>query len=368
MQTELDLQKLIDYQPSHPVLSVYLNVDPTAGSADVYKLRLRQLLKPFEDSAPEDIEVILRFIEHQYDWKGRGLALFSCAADRYFRYFSMAIPLRDRARLLDQPYLKPLADLLDNYGHYGVVLVDQQGARFFHFHLGELQEQEGTLGQAVRHTKRGGGSQAPGRRGGVAGQTRYAEELAERNLKEAARLALRFFQEKRVRRILVGGTDENATRFLSQMPKAWQSLVMGTFAIEMTAKHNIVLEKALDIAQEAETQREERLVNAIITAAAKGREGAIGLEDTLSAIQASRVQLLVLNEGYRARGYQCEGCATLTIHARKNCPFCNGELKTIEDAVELAIRKVFADGGDVLVLHDSEALRQAGKIGAMLRY
>ena len=44
--------------------------------------------------------------------------------------------------------------MFDVYGGYGVILVDRQGARVFHFHLGELVEQEGVLGTLVKHTKR----------------------------------------------------------------------------------------------------------------------------------------------------------------------------------------------------------------------
>ena len=368
MLTELDLKELITHQPANPVLSVYLNVDPSAGSADAYKLRLRQLLKPYEESAPSDTESIHRFIEHEYDWSGKALALFSCSLDDYFRFFSLSIPIRDRARLLNRPYVKPLVDLLDNYGNYAVILVDQHGSRLFHFHLGRLTEQEGTIGQAVRHTKRGGGSQATGRRGGVAGQTRYSEEVADRNIKEAAKYAARFFKENRIRRILVGGTDENIARFLSQLPKVWQTLVMGTFPMEMAAGHTAVLEKALEVAQHAETEKAEQLVDAIMTAAAKGREGVIGLEDTLSAVHTGRVHTLVVSEGFRSPGYRCQGCGYLIAQKPTRCPFCQGELEKIEDAVELAVRKVITDGGDVLVIRDNEQLETAGRIGAMLRY
>jgi hypothetical protein len=184
MLTEQSLAELIAYRPERDILSVYLNVDPSTGSADTYRLHLRQLLKEFEDRAAQDTEAILRFILYEYDWQGRGLAIFSNTADNFFRSFPLALPVRSRARLLNRPYVKPLADLMENYGNFGVAVVDKQGARLFHFHIGELQEQEGVLGEVVRHTKRGGGSQAAGRRGGTAGQTRYSEEVAERNLKD----------------------------------------------------------------------------------------------------------------------------------------------------------------------------------------
>jgi peptide chain release factor subunit 1 len=368
MLTELDLQELINYRPSDLVLSVYLNVDPKVGSADTYRLQLRQLLKEFEATASQDTEDIKGFIEHQYDWSGRGLAIFSCASEDFFRHFSFSIPIRNRARLINRPYVKPLADLVNNYGHYGVALVDQQGARLFYFHLGELREQEGTLGEAVRHTKRGGGSQSRGRRGGIAGQTRYSEEVAERNLREAARFSARFFQENRVRRILVGGTEANAAYFLSQLPKAWQSLVMGTFPMEMAAGHIQVLEKALEVAQQAEREKVVRMVNAIVTAAAKGREGVIGLDDTLGAIHAGRVQTLLISEGFRAPGLRCQGCGYLTAQTPEKCPFCHADLEKIEDAVELAVRRVLMDGGDVEVIRDNEELKKAGSVAGLLRY
>jgi peptide subunit release factor 1 (eRF1) len=368
MLTELDLQELIDYRSTDLVLSVYLDVDPKAGSADVYKLRLRQLLKDYEDLIPDDFEVIQRFMEHEYDWSGRGIAIFSCASQDFFRQFSFSVPIRSRARLLNRPYVKPLADLLNNYGHYGVALVDRQGARLFSFHLGELQETEGTVGEEVRHTKRGGGSQSPGRRGGTAGLTRYSEELVERNLKDAARFATRFFQENKVRRILIGGIDANVAFFQTQLPKAWQSLVMGTFPMVMTAGHKQVLAKALEVAQQAEAEKETRIVNAVVTAAAKGQEGVIGLDDTLGAVHSGRIQTLVLNEGFRAPGFRCQGCSYLTAQHPDKCPFCHSDFEQIEDAVEHAVRKVLIDGGEIEVIRDNADLMKAGNVGGLLRY
>jgi peptide subunit release factor 1 (eRF1) len=368
MFTEQDLQELISYRTKHPVLSVYLNTEPSAGSADAYKLRLRQMLKDFDENAAEDTESIERFVEHEYDWSGRGLAIFSCTEDDFFRSFSISLPVRSRTRRLNRPYVKPLADLLTNYGNYGVALVDKQGARLFHFHLGQLHEQQGTTGEAVRHTKRGGGSQALGRRGGTAGQTRYAEEVAERNFKESARFTADFFSEQRVRRVLVGGTEANVAQFIDLLPKTWQSLIVGTFPIEMTAGHAQVLEKAMTVAQKAVKKKEMRLVRAVITAAAKGREGVIRLDDTLGAVHAGQVQTLIISEGHRAPGYRCMGCGYLTAQALELCPFCGKSIEKIEDAIEMAIRKVFSDGGEVEVIHDSSELEEAGGIGALLRY
>jgi len=366
MLTEKDLQELLEYQAPGPVLSVYLNTEPSEGSADVHKLRLRSMLKDIE--LEEDVQRVERFIEHEFDWSGRSVAIFSCSPGDFFRAYTLAVPLRSRVRVSDRPHVKPLADLLDSYGGYGVALVDKQGARLFYFHLGELREQEGVIGEAVRRTKRGGGSQAQGRRGGVAGQTNYAEELAERNIREAAEVAARFFAENNVRRVLLGGTEDNVALFREHLPKAWQSLVVGTFPMSMGASHTEVLERAMQIGQEAERRREAKLVDMAITGAAKRRGGVVGLEDTLTAAYLRRVQTLLIRDGLRAAGYRCRGCGFITSENQDLCLYCGNPFDEIADVVELAVREVLKSGGDVEVLHDDLALKQHGGIGALLRY
>ena len=365
MFTDSILHELLDYSSSDPVLSVYLNTDMTEGTAEALKLRLRTLLK--EVDLPKDEAAILRYFELEREWTGRSLAMFSCAAQDYFRAFPIAVPVRSRVFVGEQPYVKPLADLLDSYGGYGVAVVDKQGARLFQFHLGELREQEGILGEEIRHTKRGGASSIFGRLGGIAGKARHSENTIARNLKESAQFASKFFEENHVRRILVGGTEENVNMFKSQLPKSWQSLVVGTFPVSMTANAAEVQKKALEIGQLAERRRESRLVDSLITSAAKGAGGVVRLDDTLSAVHDGRVQTLSVKEGYRAEGYQCQGCGFITTQALGSCAFCGKPFAQIQDAVEMAVRKVMRDGGDVEIVYGSPKLEEVG-IGGVLRY
>ncbi|RPI21214.1 MAG: hypothetical protein EHM70_25440 [Chloroflexota bacterium] len=366
MLTEKDLHELLKIQAKHPVLSVYLNTDPTEGNAEYYRRHLRSLLKNI--NLPEDVFAVERYLEHEYDWSGHSVAVFSCAAEDLFRAYPLAVPVRSRVRIGNQPHVKALADILDAFGGYGVALVDKQGARLFYFHMGDLREQEGTMGEAVRHTKRGGSSQFPGRRGGVAGQTNYAEEVAERNMREAAEFAARFFADNNVRRVLIGGTDDNIAQFRSMLPKSWQSLIVGTFPMSMTANKENVLERAMQIGLEAEHRREAHLVKTVVTGAAKGRGGVINLNDTLSALHDGRVQTLIIRDGYRAPGYRCLGCGYLTAEKTDACPFCGKDIESIPDAVEMAVHEVMKTGGEVEVLHDGQMADEFENIGAVVRY
>jgi peptide subunit release factor 1 (eRF1) len=268
----------------------------------------------------------------------------------------------------ERPYVKPLADLMDSYGGYGIALVDKQSARLFHYHLGEIREQEGLVGESVRRTKRGGSSQYPGRRGGVAGRTNYVAEVTERNMKDAADFAAQFFTENNVRRVLIAGTDENVNAFRSHLPKAWQSLVVGTFPMSMTASSTEVMERAFEVASQAEQLREAHLLKTLVTSTAKGRGGVIDLEETLNAVRGGRVMTLIIQEGYRAPGYRCQGCGYLTANLVESCPFCGNSFDQIPDAVELAVRQVMQEGGEVEVLHGADGDQDFKGIGALLRY
>jgi peptide chain release factor subunit 1 len=366
MLTETNLKELLGYQTNHQVLSVYLNTNPSEGSSDVYKLNFRSMVKDI--NLPSDVLAVDNYLNRDFDWIGRSVAVFSCAPDKFFRAYSIAIPIRNQAIVSDRPHVKPLASLLDYYGGYGVVLVDKQGARLFSFHLGELREQEGILGETIRHTKRGGASAKPGMRGGMAGQTRYEDEVADRNIKDVAEFAAQFFTDNNVRRILIGGTEENIAQLRNHLPKSWQSLIVGTFPMSMTASKVEVLEKAMHIGKEAEYRKEELLLKRLVTDAAKERRGILNLEDTLGAVHNGRVQTLVIQDGYRALGYRCQGCGYITAQELEVCQFCGAKFEKIPDAVEMSVYKVMKAGGEVEVLQQEHAIDGFKYIGALLRY
>lgn len=363
MLSESDLRELVGFSAQAPVLSLYLNTDPSEGNADATRLRARSMIKDI--NLPQDIEAIQRYLDLEYNGSGRGLAIFSCAPARFFRAYALALPVRSLVTVADRPSVKILADLLDNYGGYGVALVDKQGARLFHFHLGTLLEQEGVLGEEVKHTKRGGASSFPGRMGGVAGQTRAVEEQVERNMRESADFCVHFFEEKHIRRILLGGTEENITLFRAHLPKAWQSLVVGAFAMPMTASHLEVQARAMQVGTEAERKREAALIDTLLGNSARGSGGVVGLAGTLDAVNEGRVQTLIITEGLHKNGLRQRETGALAVAGSAD------DLSAYEkvfDVVDLAVSAVMRSGGVVEVVHENDLLEKSGGIGALLRY
>jgi hypothetical protein len=365
MFSEKDLRELVEYQAQQSMLTIYLNTDPTMGNADSYRLRLRNMLKTVE--LEKDIQRVEAYFETEYDWSGRSVAIFSDQMNNFFKTYPLRIPVPDLIHTGIRPNVRPLAGLLDSYGGYGVVLLDKQGARLFHFHLGELVEQEGMLGEPVKQIKKGG-SGVKGMRGGIASQTRSMEEVVERNIREIIEFSVRFFEEKNVRRILLSGTDDNISLYKSYLPKMWLSLVVGTFPASMTSSHQEILAKALEIGSEAEKERELHLVEKLITQASKQNNAVIGLEPTLTTINEGRVQTLVIKQGFKRSGFRCPQCNSLTSLSEIVCKQCNSEAVQVSDIIATAISVTIKNGGDVDVIQGNKAFEDVGNIGAFLRY
>ena len=237
MFTDHDLRDLLNYAPNAPVSSVYLSTDPAEGNADAYKLRLRSMLK--EIDLPEDVAAVLRYFDREHDWSGRSVVLFSCAGEDYFKVYTLQLNIRSRVRVSDKPFVKPLLDLLDFYGGYGVVLVDKQGARLFSFQLGELQERDGVLGESIRRTKRWRrvSGYRTARRGGRPDRPygRNNRQKYQRNRRICNRV---FFRKQRAAHINRRSRRYGSALFRSQLPKTWQSLFVGTFPMSMAASQN----------------------------------------------------------------------------------------------------------------------------------
>jgi peptide chain release factor subunit 1 len=364
-----DLRELAAYQAQTPVLSVYLDVDPTKHTTDEYKLALRQLLKRAEGSAaPEDVAAVERFFDHEYDWSGRGVAVFSCSSERFWRAYSLPVPVTPRVTTARKPYIWPLAALVDAYGSYLVALVDRQGVRLSFFEMGELQATDGYMGEEVRRLKRGrGSSSGHGGRGGDTISSQREEETVKRNIREEVDKAKTFWERHKPQRLILAGADPTVTQFREALPKHLQEKVIGTFNADMNASDVGVRERSLEILEQVEQEREEALVEAVFTAAAKGRGGVIRLADTLGAAHEGRIQTLVVARDYRQSGYQCRNCDYITDQALEVCPFCGGTFAEIPDAAEALVTKVIEDSGQVEVIDDHPKIAEFG-VGALLRY
>lgn len=370
MFSEQDLRELIEFRSADTsVLSLYLNVDPTQQKTDQYKLKLRSLLKEVADKAtPQDISAIERYFDFEFDWQAKGIAAFSCQGEDFWRVYPLAVPVENRVYVYDRPYIKPLTDVLDAYGRYGVAVVDREGARFYKFNLGELEEATGILGEEVKRQKHGRGASV-GRRGGMTATGRREEGVAQRNLKDAAESAADFFKGSGITHLVLGGTEETVAQFQELLPKATRDHVIGSFSISAGASEGQVLARSMEVIEVAAQKREAERVGQLVAGWKRGSGSAVGLAHILVALQEGRVGVLLVSAGYEASGYRCQSCHYLTLNGKdKACALCGGTLEAIPDVVDNAVHRALSQGVEVEIVRGIDELMEMGSIGGILRY
>jgi DNA-binding transcriptional MerR regulator len=363
MMQERDLQELAELKSATaPILSLYLNADPHRRSSEEHKLSLRRLLSQAanQGAAQADVERIERFFEHEYNRQGRGVACFSQQKLGFWREYELLVPVEDFVFLGQRPYIFPLSDIWDNYGRFGVLMVDREGARAFIYHLGALEDSAGTLGEEVKRHKQGGWAAQK--------LQRYEDQAAAHNLKGAAAWADDFLRERNVERVVLSGSDGNLALFRDLAPRALQDKVIGQINLDMNTTPVEVWEHAFLVAQAAQRRAESDLLQQVVTAARKGGAGATGLTDTLAAMQANRIHQLLVDRNLHAAGNQCANCGALVVDPLKTCPYCNGKLAATADVVNLVLSRATETGVKVAVLEPSSQLTEVGGIAAVLRY
>jgi peptide subunit release factor 1 (eRF1) len=363
MIQEADLQELAELVSKEAqILSLYLNADPHRRSKEEHKLNLRRLLAHAaqQGASHADIERVERFFDHEYDRQGRGVACFSCQEQGFWRAYPLLVSVEDYVFVGSRPYITPLSDVWDAYGRFGVIMVDRAGARVFIYHLGALEDSAGTLGAEVRRHKQGGWAAQK--------LQRYEDQEAKQNLKDAAEWADGYLREHKATRVVLSGSEDNLAQLRELLPRDLQDKVVGHISLDMTASPAQVWDRAFDVTLAAQRQAEADLLDRLVTVAHKGGAGALGLDDTLAAMQQGRVYQLLVDRESHQPGHQCSLCQSIVTHALASCPYCGGPLVETADIVNLAVQKAVDAGLKVSVLDHSPQTADIGGIAAVLRY
>jgi peptide chain release factor subunit 1 len=360
--SEKELQELTSLKSTGaPVLSLYMNTDLSQQSKEKCKLVLRELLEKVRGAAAaDDVAKIEKFFDLEYDWQGKGVAIFSASGSGFWRVYPLTVPIESEAHSGEGAYLKPLTQVLSEFARYGVVLVDREGGRFFLVQLGQIEEKGGWTGEELKRHKQGGFA--------AARFQRRVDKQAQQNLKRVAEATVRFCADNLCNRLILGGSDDTLPLFRGMLPKALQKQIVGTLTLDATAPASEVMARSKEIVETEERQREAKLVDDLITAAAKGRGAVTGVADTFYEAHQGRVHTLVLERGFETNGYLCDGCGYVSAEPITKCPFCGGKPHAIEGAVNRIVEKVIAAGGHVETVAVNEALTKAGHVGAILRY
>ncbi len=366
MMMDQQLQSLLSYEGG-PTLSVYLDTDLSDKSKDAVRLMLRDQSAEFQPVAAQEIEAARRYLDFEYDWQSRGVALF-VAEGEILSVIPLAIAPNARVTYTERPNVRTLADVGSRLGKYDVAVLDRERLRLFSVAWGKIQSKTEALGEEVKHYKQGGWSAGRGRHS-AGGHQRHEENLALRNLKDGIELIQQFTESTGSRRLMLGGSPEVLAQVKELMPKPLLEQIIGEFNVDVGTNVNEILERSLDVVQEVDLEMQKRCVEQAITEASKGGLGVTGVQDTLFALHEGRVRLLLVDETYHVSGYLCHECGSALMERMEKCPLCQGgPLDETPDVVNVSIHKAAETGAEVSIVRENADLLHAGGMAAITRY
>jgi hypothetical protein len=295
-----------------------------------------------------------------------GFALVLDEADGFFWWEELRIAVDNQIRWGREPFLLPLALALDEYEPYAVCLAGPVTHRLFVACCGQIEEvleetfpsRQASLIQTVIIERSGPAHRIP---------REPAEELR-RNLRHVVKDIEWIVQMRALERVIFAGAPSITGQLYKLLPKRLTSLVIDVLDIAISASPQEVLTLTLPHVERFERATEVKIVDQLLSTAARGYSAVIALEPTLAALNRGTVAKLVYSDGLRSAGVECTKCEALFSDAVNSCKVCGAAVlgvNVVERAIEIALRRSAAI--EAVKGQASDSLNGAGGIGAFLK-
>ncbi|HVS99073.1 MAG TPA: VLRF1 family aeRF1-type release factor [Solirubrobacterales bacterium] len=357
-----DARRLSDWQPPLGVVSVYLGFDP-ADRGGAWRTELRNGLDALQEAAKDAAHerrvalravarrITERFEDGDHRPPPRGAAGFVEVAEtsgtEHWWGTGAAPQASACVELGERPALAPLVDLACRGERRGIAIVSLERVRLLLFAEGELSELEDwelevtSLDWRERKAQTGA-DPARGQGGASSGKDSYGDRLEHNRHKflgEAGALVGRALEERRIEQGLAFGPANDLESFEAGLSAPKVKLAVGGEADLISTPLGKLHETVAEAVENADAERESRLVAQALEEARGGSRGAGGRQEVGEAVGEGRVERLVLDAGIGA------------------------------DAESL-VRGALAGSAKITVVHGAaaEALAAAEGVAAILRY
>lgn len=391
MATDITSDRLRELAETHSaagkVLSVFINLDPREFAApparateissvlDEASRAIRDLDTLTHDervALQADVERVRDALANGFDAEGaRGLAVFASQPAGLFQIHKLPRPVAHKVSIGDSPCVEPLARI--GTGElWWLVLVDRRHGRLLagtEDGLVELWRADEPI-SGVR--QQAGFSQSRGdQRGG--GESRYErgiEKDVDDHLRHVGDELRKRLEKVHVAGILVGGPVEAVSRFESLLHADVTKCLKGRFDSEVwNSSADDVLKAAHGVLEELSVARDGELMDKIEQGLATGGRAVAGLNDVLPAVHERRIDTLVVEEGFTAKGVRCPQCGWLGVTAGGQCPADGTMTEMVDNVVEVAVARAFGQDARVRYLPAADPIRKVkGSIAAVLRF
>lgn len=359
---DLDLKHLADLEaPERAFLTLYLANRESADALAPTFRSIRALVAAHEAEA-EHFEQNVKLLEpllEEASFEAPSTVFFVCWALDVAKAFPLTVAVPDKVWMGDAPFIRPLAELQDEYEDFAVAVVTNADARVFLVRAAIAGEGSRVRGDVKNAVKKGGWS-----------QKRYARRREKELGHYAAHIAdalKRLHDDEGFGRLVLLGTQEARQAVEERLPTSLAERLVGERAVDVHDEE-AVLREAFAVYFEGERAEERALWERIREGYLTGGLAVVGAQRTLEAAQAARVEVALLDRDLDAKGTKCRACEHTVYGTPDSCQRC-GSTDLFEVDYANALTEALAQtGADVDFADGFAALAEVGGVGGLLRY
>jgi peptide chain release factor subunit 1 len=369
------VRRLVERRNGHPVVSLYLDLDPERFATPPARAsQIRSLI----DRASRDVEADERLshdaraslrqdIKRLEDFlhssdapiKGaRALAVFCSSPDGLFESIPLSRPVPGQVVIGPQPHVEPMLAVLQQR-RWLVALVNRRSSWLWAGSPDELEERQHVQDNVHGQHDQGGWSQAR--------YERSVEKDVDDHLRNFAEDIQRRWRAERFDRLAVGGPQEIVPRFLELLGEDLRArLAPARVDVDLSDVSEARVKEAIErLVVEDDQRTEQELLDRLRESPGRA---AVGLQDTLAALNERRVEQLLVDPAYGAPVFRCLSCGLLTAGPDDQCPADGGDMERSDHPREALVAAAIAQDAEVVVLRHQEDLQQLRGVGALLRF
>ena len=361
---DVDLRLLADITaPERAFLSVYLAGPQSVPNLEGRFQKSRRVLsgpaaKDEREHFDQNVKVVMEYLERN-PLKSGSLCIFSCWVLDFFQAVPLGPPAKDLLWVDSSPYIRPLAELQEDFENVAVIIADNQKARIFLVSSAVADAEEVVHGNVKNHVRKGGWSQQRYERRRDKQLLLYAREIVD--------AVTKLDKEETFRRIILVGSKETLRIVHENLPEALQRKASKK-ALDLSKGEHAINQDIMDLFLEQERQSELDLWERIRDQYLRGGLAVVGLDEVLSAAKVGRIEEMIVNRTFAPEGRRCRDCPNIEIGEAYRCSDCGSESLFRIGVVNEIVEMLKLSGAAVDFANPIETLEEAGEIAALLRY
>jgi len=363
MISNIDLRELAQMQGNgRDFVSVYFRGTKGLRSLDA---RERQLMSMLEEDAGEyehfqlSMQLIRDLLE-KHPTETPGVCVFACAMLDFVRGYPLALEVEPVLYVGPAPFIRPLAELQDEYHTFALVACDNTDTRIYLVTEERAEVELRVKGDIKNKVRKGGWS-----------QQRYARRRDGQLLrygKEVAAALEELMSSRNVTRLVLAGSPETMREIENELRTETAEKIVAREAFDLKGGEDALVEEAYGAYFAQERKEEKQLWQRIRDEYKRHGLAAVGATAVLEALQQGRADTLIVTRDAQLKGTSCRDCQHVAHGTPQNCQKCGAKSVFELDLIDEFNRQAELTGARVEFSDAIPGLTKAGHVAALLRY